>query len=51
MICLIQLLDYEGQRGKEKKILECKDCIFRDKCKERSRYAEQKESLLQLRKQ
>ena len=41
MICLVQLFHYEAQqsfKGKKKKILECKDCIFKDKCKERSRY-------------
>lgn len=41
MICLIQLFYYEAQlsiKGKKKKILECKDCPFKDKCKERSNH-------------
>ena len=33
-ICLIQVLDYQAQEGfKKKKVLECKNCPFKDKCK------------------
>ena len=35
-ICLIQVLDYETQNHlnkKNKKVLECKNCPIKDKCK------------------
>lgn len=34
-ICLIQLLHYDAQEHmKKKRVLECKDCPFKDKCAE-----------------
>jgi hypothetical protein len=35
-ICIVQVLDYEAQLSlstKKKKVLECKDCPIKDKCK------------------
>ncbi len=32
-ICIIQVLDYEAQTSKKKKVLECKNCPFKDECK------------------
>ena len=35
-ICIIQVLDYEAQNylnKKDKKVLECKNCPIKDKCK------------------
>ena len=34
--CLVQYLDYEAQRQKKKKWLECKDCVLKDKCERRN---------------
>ena len=35
-LCLIKVLHYGAQKyTKRKKYLECKDCVFREKCKER----------------
>lgn len=31
--CLFQVLEYEAQTRKHKKILSCEECIFRKKCK------------------
>ena len=34
-LCLVKVLDYEAQSAKKKKVLECKDCPIKDKCKKK----------------
>lgn len=38
MYCLVQLLTWEADTRKHKKLLDCKDCTIRDRCR---KYKEQ----------
>lgn len=31
-LCLVQVLDYEAQHRKKKRVLECKECPMRESC-------------------
>lgn len=34
-LCIVKVLDYESQTTKHKKVLKCKQCPIKEKCKKR----------------